>query len=143
MFKSILFALAIMFIYTPTFGGLPPTTSQDSSDTGNVTTFNYQFPNFAGTHTGVTFSLGLLSVAGGGTGQGSNLIQYGIPYNVSTTAMGSTGAGTTGQVLTATTGGAPGWNAVSVATNPLVFTQTATPSNPSSGFDSLYFKSDN
>jgi hypothetical protein len=49
----------------------PPTTSKDSTDTTNVVTFNYQFPNFTGTHTGVTFSLGVLGVAGGGTGLSS------------------------------------------------------------------------
>jgi hypothetical protein len=48
--------------------GLPPTTSKDSTDTSNVVTFNYQFPNFTGTHTATTFALGVNSVAGGGTG---------------------------------------------------------------------------
>jgi hypothetical protein len=47
---------------------LPPTSSKISTDANNVTTFNYQFPNFTGTHTGVTLALGINSVAGGGTG---------------------------------------------------------------------------
>jgi hypothetical protein len=53
------------------FGGLPPTTSKDTSDSSNITTFNYQFPNFTGTHTGTTFSLGVNAIAGGGTGLSS------------------------------------------------------------------------
>jgi hypothetical protein len=69
MMKHILnFLLAFAFTIQPAYGGLPPTTSKVTGDTSNVTTFNYQFPNFAGTHTGTTLSLGLLSAAGGGTG---------------------------------------------------------------------------
>ena len=56
--------------------------------------------------TGVT---GTLPVANGGTGQSSALTQWGSIYATSATAMASTAAGTTGQVLTATTGGAPTW----------------------------------
>lgn len=51
--------------------GLPPTSSKGSGDSTNITTFNFQFPNFAITHTGVTASLGVLGVAGGGTGTGT------------------------------------------------------------------------
>jgi Chaperone of endosialidase len=57
--------------------------------------------------TGVT---GTLPVGSGGTGQASALTQYGVIYGASTTAMGVTGVGTTGQVLIATTGGAPSWS---------------------------------
>jgi hypothetical protein len=60
--------------------GLPPTTSKLSTDTNNVTTFFYDFPNFTGTHSGVTVSLGVDSVAGGGTGLanlGSNCVVVG------------------------------------------------------------------
>ena len=57
--------------------------------------------------TGVT---GTLPVGSGGTGQASALTQYGVVYGASTTAMGVTGVGTTGQVLIATTGGAPSWS---------------------------------
>lgn len=53
---------------------------------------------------------GTLSVARGGTGQGSNLTQYGIVYGSSTTAMATTAAPTaTGQVLRGNTAGAPTW----------------------------------
>jgi hypothetical protein len=48
--------------------GLPPTTSKFSGDTSNITTFFYDFPNFTGTHSGVTATLGTLAVGGGGTG---------------------------------------------------------------------------
>lgn len=49
--------------------GFPPTTSRDSSDTTDVTTFLFRFPNFTGVHTGTIFTLGVNSIAGGGTGQ--------------------------------------------------------------------------
>ena len=45
----------------------------------------------------------------GGTGQTSAFTQYGITYGSTTSALATTAAGTTGQVLTATTGGAPTW----------------------------------
>jgi hypothetical protein len=54
---------------------------------------------------------GTLAVANGGTGQGSTLNQGGVIYASSTTAMGSTAAGTAGQVLTSTGTGAPTWAA--------------------------------
>ena len=54
---------------------------------------------------------GTLPVANGGTGQASNLTQYGVVYGSTTTAMATTGTGTTGQVLTATTSAAPAWAA--------------------------------
>lgn len=65
MMKSIIF---LSFVSSLAFAGLPPTTSKVTGDTGNVTTFNYQFPNFTGTHTGTTLSLGVNSILGGGTG---------------------------------------------------------------------------
>lgn len=53
---------------TLVFAGLPPTTVKDSLDATNKTTFNFLFPNFTGSHTGVQYSLGVNSIAGGGTG---------------------------------------------------------------------------
>jgi len=61
--------------------------------------------------TGVT---GTLPVANGGTGQSTALTQYGVIYGSSATAMGNTAAGTTGQVLLATTSAAPSWGQVSL-----------------------------
>jgi hypothetical protein len=48
--------------------GLPPGNSKFSGDATPVTTFFWQFPNFTATHTGVTATVGINSVAGGGTG---------------------------------------------------------------------------
>lgn len=60
----------VLLLYSSiALAGFPPTTSKVSGDTSNITTFNYQFPNFTGTHTGTTVSLGVNSVLGGGTGQ--------------------------------------------------------------------------
>ena len=53
---------------------------------------------------------GTLPVTSGGTGQSSSLTQYGVIYGASTTAQGITAAGTTGQILIATSGGAPSWS---------------------------------
>jgi len=53
---------------------------------------------------------GTLSVANGGTGQASALTQYGVVYGSTTSAMATTGAGTTGQVLIGNTGSAPTWS---------------------------------
>ena len=53
---------------------------------------------------------GTLPVANGGTGQSSALTQYGVVYGSTTSAMATTAAGTTGQILIANTGGAPTWS---------------------------------
>ena len=45
----------------------------------------------------------------GGTGQYSLFTQYGVTYASTTGILATTAAGTTGQVLTATTGSAPTW----------------------------------
>ena len=52
---------------------------------------------------------GTLAVANGGTGQSSVLTQYGVIYGSSSTVQGVTAAGTTGQILVATTSAAPSW----------------------------------
>lgn len=57
---------------------------------------------------------GTLPVANGGTGQASNLTQYGIVYGSTTTAMATTAAGTSTQVLHGNASGAPAWSAVSL-----------------------------
>lgn len=63
-----------------------------------------------GSITGITD----LAVADGGTGQGSALTQYGVIYGSTTTAMASTAAGTTTQVLHGNAAGAPTFGAVSL-----------------------------
>jgi hypothetical protein len=68
-------------------------------------------PTFTGTMGGGALTLTTaLAVTSGGTGQNSALTQWGSIYAASATAMASTAAGTTGQVLTAATGGAPTWS---------------------------------
>lgn len=62
------------------FAGLPPTTSRVSGDVNNVTTFNFQFPNFAGTRTGTTTVFGVNGVAGGGTGTGTAFTQGSLVF---------------------------------------------------------------
>lgn len=57
---------------------------------------------------------GTLGVANGGTGQASNLTQYGLVYGSTTTAMATTLAGTSTQVLHGNSSGAPTWGAVSL-----------------------------
>jgi hypothetical protein len=78
---------------------------------------------------------GTLGVSGGGTGQSAALTQYGIVYGASTTAMGITAAGTTGQVLLANTGGAPTWGTVPAAgvTSISFGTTGLTPSSATTG----------
>jgi hypothetical protein len=61
-----------------------------------------------------THVTGTLPVANGGTGQSSNLTQYGVIYGLTTTAMASTAAGTSTQVLHGNASGAPTWSAVSL-----------------------------
>ena len=83
--------------------------------------------------TGVT---GTLPVANGGTGQSTALTQYGVIYAASPTAEGFTAAGTTGQVLIATTSGAPSWGAVpsTAAVTSITFGTTGlTPSTTTTG----------
>ena len=58
---------------------------------------------------------GTLAVGNGGTGQSSNLTQYGIVYGSTTTAMATTAAGTSTQVLHGNASGAPTWSAVSMS----------------------------
>ncbi len=56
----------------------------------------------------VTYQGGTIAVAYGGTGQ-TSFAQYGILYGNNTGALGTTAAGSTGQCLIATSGGAPSW----------------------------------
>ncbi len=86
-----LIAALILIDISSATAGLPPTTSKVSSDSSNATTFNYQFPNFTGTHTGPTLSLGVNSIAGGGTGQAT--------ANAALNALLPTQTGNSGSVL--------------------------------------------
>jgi hypothetical protein len=61
-----------------------------------------------------TLTAGTLPVAAGGTGA-TTLTSNGVVYGNGTSAAGITAAGTTGQVLVATTSGAPSWGSVPAA----------------------------
>lgn len=63
--------------------------------------------------TGVT---GVLPNTNGGTGQSSAFTQYGVTYASTTTALATSAAGTTGQLLQANTSGAPTWVTPTYAT---------------------------
>jgi hypothetical protein len=58
-----------------------------------------------------TLTAGTLPVAAGGTGNTTNTLN-GVVYGNGTSALGVTAAGTTGQVLIATTSSAPSWGSV-------------------------------
>jgi hypothetical protein len=90
-----------------------------SSATGDVTIANTGVLSFSGGTTGLTPATattgdvtlaGTLAIANGGTNGSATPTTYGIAYGTGT-AYAFTAAGTTGQVLTATTGGAPTWAA--------------------------------
>lgn len=116
--------VALSLLISTAWAGLPPTTSKDSADLSNITTFFYQFPNFTGTHTGVTFSLGVNSIAGGGTGQTTALAGFDalsplttagdILYENATPVGARLPIGAVGQVLTVNAGAtAPQWTSIS------------------------------
>ena len=67
---------------------------------------------------GVVSSEASATVAQGGTGQTSALTQYGLIYAATTSAMGSTGAGTTSQVLVGNASSAPSFGNVPAAAMP-------------------------
>lgn len=94
--KALLIAL---FFVNAALAGLPPTSSRISGETSNKTTFSFQFPNFAGTRTGTTLSLGVNSVAGGGTGA-SSLTANSVLLGSGTSPVQSVAPGTSGNILT-------------------------------------------
>lgn len=62
-----------MIIASYALAGLPPTSSRITGESVDATTFTFRFPNFTGTRTGTVISLGVNSVAGGGTGSSTAL----------------------------------------------------------------------
>ena len=87
----------------PSWGAIPSTAAVTSITFGTTGLT----PSTA--TTGAVTVAGTLNVANGGTGQSSALTQYGVVYGSTTTAMATSAAGTTGQVLVGTTGAAPSW----------------------------------
>jgi hypothetical protein len=75
----------------------------------NLTTFNSGGAMYASSASVLT--TGTLPNTAGGTGQSSAFTQYGVTYASTTGVLATTAAGLTGQILTATTSGAPTWAA--------------------------------
>lgn len=65
------YLLGLLLFSQSVFAGLPPTTTKAIGDTSNQTTFNFLFPNFAVTRSGISTTFGINGVAGGGTGLGT------------------------------------------------------------------------
>lgn len=68
----------------------------------------------------------IVPVTMGGTGTTTSPTPFGVTYAPNNFQYATTAAGTTGQVLTATTGAAPSWENPAASFNILVFTSTAT-----------------
>jgi len=82
----------------------------NAKGSGTVTSVTGTAPITVATGTTTpAISLGTVPVGKGGTGATTAPVQGGIIYGASTTAYGSTGAGTMGQVLTSNGTGAPTW----------------------------------
>lgn len=113
-FVITIYILTVLVI-SQAFAGLPPTTSKVSGDANNITTFNYQFPNFTGTHTGTTISLGVNGIAGGGTNNGSLAVTAGGVLTTDGTKVINTGAGIAGQFLQSN-GSTTSWTGGTAAT---------------------------
>ncbi len=128
--------LALIALFSQcALAGLPPTTAKDSADSVGATSFNFQFPNFTGTHTGTTFSLGVNSMAGGGTGNGSLAATAGGVLVTNGTNVQNAGVGTTGQFLKSNGTATPTWGAPTVYVVPPVVTALT---SGSSTFDLTY-----
>jgi hypothetical protein len=85
-----------------------------STDITGLGTMSVQNANSVAITGGSITGITDLAVADGGTGQGSALTQYGMIYGSTTTAMASTAAGTSTQVLHGNASGAPTFSAVSL-----------------------------
>ena len=115
--RKYLIALAVLIgVGSAVYAGLPPTTSKLSGDSGNITTFNYQFPNFTGTHSGITTTItGVNSAAniGGGTTNA-------LPYQ---SAPGTTTFLSQGTGVLQESAGAPSWTQSPSLLSPTATTQ--------------------
>jgi hypothetical protein len=119
--KIILTAILSVWALSLT-AGLPPTSGKVSSDSADVVAFKFRFPNFTGTHTGTILSLGVNSIAGGGTGALTKATAFDALSPMSAQGDivygGASGTGTrlpigsTSNYLTVT-GGVPAWTSVS------------------------------
>ena len=112
----------------PTWSSTIPTTAGVTSISFGTTGLT---PNSA--TTGAVTVAGTLVVANGGTGQSSNLTQYGVIYGSTTTAMASTTAGTTGQPLLSNTTSGPAFGNLNIGTANTNVTGTLTVTNGGTG----------
>lgn len=133
--KNIIFLFNFIFCQIA-FAGFPPTSSKLSGDSSNITTFNYQFPNFTGTHTGITVSLGINSIAGGGTGLATTSQNFAFLGPTSGSGAPSwrliaAGDLTFNVITLGAFGSTPNSNGASIATNILTM-QPADASHPGS-----------
>ena len=125
--------LLTLFLTFQAFAGLPPTTSKGSSDSSDVTTFKFRFPNFAITHSGTIATLGVLNIAGGGTNNGSLAVTAGGVLYTDGSKLVNTGAGTSGQYLASSGSSAPAWTSFKAPTvQTLLSGSSATYTTPSS-----------
>lgn len=69
------------------------------------------FSDISGTASLTSQVTGTLPMANGGTGQASNVTQYGVIYGLTTTSLASTAVGTSGYVLTSNGSSAPTFQA--------------------------------
>ena len=131
---------------TPTAGGIGYGTGTAYAYTAVGTSGQPLISAGAGTPAFGTLALGTantnvsgtLTVTNGGTGAGT-FTANGVIYGNTTSALGVTAAGTTGQVLIATTSAAPSWGQVSLTagvtgTLPVANGGTGITTTPSNGF---------
>jgi microcystin-dependent protein len=94
-----------------TAGASAGSLSWTTPTTGTVTSVTGTSPISVATGTSTpVISLSTIPVANGGTGTSSTPVQGGVIYGASTSAMASTAAGTSGQVLTSNGTSAPTWS---------------------------------
>lgn len=94
------------------FAGFPPTTTKAAGDTSNQVTFNFLFPNFSVTRSGVSTTFGVNGIAGGGTNNGSLSVAAGAAYYADGSKLVALAPGSAGTVYTSGGAGAPTWTAV-------------------------------
>jgi hypothetical protein len=90
--------LILSLISYRVIAGLPPTTSQGSGDSTDLTTYKFRFPNITVTHSGTLATFNTVNVAGGGTGA-TSLTANNVILGNGTSAVQFVAPGTSGNVL--------------------------------------------
>lgn len=96
--KTLSFALGLLFLSTPVFAGLPPTSSKGSGESVYSTTFKTDYGAIPITRSGTTATLGTIPVTQGGTGRSSLTANYALLGN-GTSAVQMIAPGATGNML--------------------------------------------